>query len=279
MMLNSARRCFKSLIQPSIVEKHRRFCIIYRNILNLNGVAKYNLSSRISNFHCQRGVSTVNSTAANTITLKDESREFMAVFPDVVRDLTDAGRHTDIPEANKWFAKVLQYNVPSGRKIRGLALIYAYKQLVPAEHLTPDNLRLAYIMAWCIEMLQAFFLLEDDIMDSGEERRGKPCWYKHNNLGLAAINDGLLLESGVYLLLRRHFRDKPFYLDAVEAFLQITHKTFLGQSLDIHSFHKDGRPRLEHYTMDRYNSLVKYKTAYYSFCLPVVLAMHMVFIS
>lgn len=44
-----------------------------------------------------------HATAAS----KDEARQFMAIFPDLVRDLTDAGRHLDIPEATKWFAKVL----------------------------------------------------------------------------------------------------------------------------------------------------------------------------
>lgn len=44
--------------------------------------------------------------ASGTAVTKDESREFMAVFPDIVRDLTDTGRHLDIPDATKWFAKV-----------------------------------------------------------------------------------------------------------------------------------------------------------------------------
>jgi hypothetical protein len=30
----------------------------------------------------------------------------MSVFPDIVRDLTETGRHLDIPDATKWFAKV-----------------------------------------------------------------------------------------------------------------------------------------------------------------------------
>ena len=44
-----------------------------------------------------------------TAVAKDESREFMAVFPDIVRDLTDAGRHLDIPDVTKWYAKVRYY--------------------------------------------------------------------------------------------------------------------------------------------------------------------------
>lgn len=37
---------------------------------------------------------------------KDQSREFMACFPDIVRDLTETGKHIDVPEASKWLAKV-----------------------------------------------------------------------------------------------------------------------------------------------------------------------------
>lgn len=44
-----------------------------------------------------------------TAVAKDESRDFMAVFPDIVRDLTDAGRHLDIPDVTKWYAKVITF--------------------------------------------------------------------------------------------------------------------------------------------------------------------------
>jgi len=38
--------------------------------------------------------------------MEEECRDFMSVFPDIVRDLTETGRHLDIPDATKWFAKV-----------------------------------------------------------------------------------------------------------------------------------------------------------------------------
>lgn len=77
----------------------------------------------------------------------------MAVFPDLVRDLTDAGRHTDIHEINKRYAKLLQYNVPSGKKSRGLAVVGAYKMFEHPDKLTPENIRLANILGWCVEMV------------------------------------------------------------------------------------------------------------------------------
>ncbi|CAB3360434.1 Hypothetical predicted protein [Cloeon dipterum] len=199
----------------------------------------------------------------------------MAVFPDLVRDLTEAGRHQDVPDATKWFAKVLQYNVPGGKKNRGLALVFAYRMLAKPEDLTPENIRLAQMLGWCIEMFQAFFLVMDDVMDGSETRRGRPCWYRKNNLGVAAINDGILLESGIYQLLRMHFRDKPYYVDLIELFHDVALKTSMGQSLDLLSCQFGRKPDLEKFSMKRYNTIVKYKTAYYSFQLPVALAMYM----
>lgn len=37
---------------------------------------------------------------------KDESRDFMAAFPDIVRDLTETGHNLDVPDVTKWLAKV-----------------------------------------------------------------------------------------------------------------------------------------------------------------------------
>ncbi|XP_012060289.1 PREDICTED: farnesyl diphosphate synthase 2-like, partial [Atta cephalotes] len=92
------------------------------------------------------------------VTSKDESREMMALWPDVVRDLTDSTKNFIIPDVTKWMAKVLQYNVPGGKKIRALTLVYAYKILAPTDQLTEENIRLIRILAWCIELVRKFVL-------------------------------------------------------------------------------------------------------------------------
>lgn len=50
---------------------------------------------------------SIPPAAIQRVASKDESREFLALFPDLVRDLTDAGRHLDIPEVTKWYSKVI----------------------------------------------------------------------------------------------------------------------------------------------------------------------------
>lgn len=50
----------------------------------------------------------------------------------------------------------------------------------------------------------------------------------------------------------------------------------MGQCLDLLSTNFGNKPNLQLFTMDRYNSLVKYKTAYYTFVLPTTIAMSFV---
>ena len=207
------------------------------------------------------------------ISTKDESRELMAIWPDIVRDLTNAGRHLDIPDVTKWLVKVLQYNVPCGGKNRALTVVEAYRSLSPPDQITAENLRLTRILGWCIELLQAFFLMTDDIQDHSEMRRNQPCWYLYNDIGLTAINDALMLEMCIYQLLKKHFKTKECYVDLIEQFLSVSLKTEVGQCLDLLSTNFGKKPNLHLFTMDRYNSIVKYKTGYYTFVLPATVAM------
>ncbi|XP_051901740.1 farnesyl pyrophosphate synthase isoform X3 [Pristis pectinata] len=122
--------------------------------------------------------------------------------------------------------------------------------------------------------LQAFFLVADDIMDQSVTRRGQVCWYRKDGVGLDAINDSYLLEAAVYRLLRRYLRSQPCYVNLLELFLQTSYQTELGQSLDLMTA-QPSRVDLDQFTEERYKAIVKYKTAFYSFYLPVAAAMYM----
>ncbi|CAJ0954801.1 unnamed protein product [Ranitomeya imitator] len=57
-------------------------------------------------------------------------------------------------------------------------------------------------------------------------------------------------------------------------YLQTSYQTELGQALDLITA-QPGKVDLDRYTECRYKSIVKYKTAFYSFYLPVAAAMYM----
>lgn len=52
-----------------------------------------------------------------------------------------------------YFVQALQYNVPCGKKNRGLATVLAFKSLANESQLTPENIRLAHYLGWCVEMV------------------------------------------------------------------------------------------------------------------------------
>ncbi|XP_029046807.1 farnesyl pyrophosphate synthase-like isoform X2 [Osmia bicornis bicornis] len=214
-----------------------------------------------------------SATVRRLLSNEDEIRELMAIWPDVVRDLTDSGRHLDIPDITKWLTKVLQYNVPGGRKYRALIVVYAFKSFASDDQLTEENIRLSRILGWCIELLQACLLVIDDIQDQSTMRRNAPCWYLNNDVGLVAISDAVMLEMCVYQLLRKHFRSKNCYVSLMELFLDTTSRTLMGQYLDLLSSNLGKKSNLDLFTMDRYNSITKYKTTYYTFVLPTTIAM------
>ena len=43
-------------------------------------------------------------------------------------------------------------------------------------------------------------------------------------MGLVAINDSYFLEMGIYSLLRRYVKGRPYYMDVTELFQQVSPK-------------------------------------------------------
>ncbi|GFT69887.1 farnesyl pyrophosphate synthase [Nephila pilipes] len=187
----------------------------------------------------------------------------------------------NLKSAIEWNSKVFDYNVTNGKKIRGVALLksycaYAYDmEDVAWKHWDSDGWTSAVILAWCVELLQAYFIVLDDIMDQSYMRRGELCWYQKPDVGLCAINDALLLQCGIYKLLKIHFKSLKCYDDLLHEFLQVTHNTVYGQCLDMLFNPVNQKPRFENFTYQNYQTLVEHKTSNYTFCLPVHLAMHL----
>ncbi|KAM7338529.1 hypothetical protein ACRRTK_002013 [Alexandromys fortis] len=111
-------------------------------------------------------------------------------------------------------------------------------------------------------------------MDSSLTRHRQICWYQKPGIGLDAVNDALLLEACIYRLLKLYCREQPNYLNLLELFPQSSYQTEIGQTLDLITA-PQGHVDLGRYTAKRYKSIVKYKTAVYSFYLPVAAAMYM----
>ena len=113
------------------------------------------------------------------------------------RVLFDDSNSIEASESSSGIRKVVErfeamsdYNVPHGKKLRGLCV---YESVLTILGLSDDweldavddtnvddRRRLveqAKAIGWCIEFMQASFLIADDIMDNSLVRRGQPCWY------------------------------------------------------------------------------------------------------
>ena len=79
-----------------------------------------------------------------------------------------------------WMKRCFEYNVPKGKHNRGLLVVDTVKQLAEKQNktLTESELESARILGWTVELLQAYLLVVDDIMDQSITRRGQLCWYK-----------------------------------------------------------------------------------------------------
>jgi len=194
------------------------------------------------------------------------------LLPDLLNEMREQYEMDE--DATTWVREMVEYTVPGGKLNRALFVLQSLKCLVdPAAY---EKLKeQAAVCGWAIEWLQAYFLIEDDIMDGSVTRRGAPCWYKKADVGMIAINDGIVLDQQIFRMLKAHFggqgRDPALYATLLDLFHETTYQTALGQLLD--TTMPINNDNLRKFSMAAYKRIVKYKTAFYSFYLPVACAM------
>ncbi|MEW5309606.1 MAG: hypothetical protein WDW38_001484 [Sanguina aurantia] len=127
------------------------------------------------------------------------SREsFLTTYKVLTDELVQDGLLGEQPKhAQDYFKEILDYNVPGGKLNRGMAVYDVLVAILGSENLTEDNIFKANSLGWCIEWLQAFFLVADDIMDGSITRRGQPCWYKQPKVGLLPAADRALPRGDI----------------------------------------------------------------------------------
>ncbi|XP_068107598.1 farnesyl pyrophosphate synthase-like isoform X2 [Hyperolius riggenbachi] len=205
-----------------------------------------------------------------------EHQEFHNFFKTIVQDLTvEYWDDPEIGDAISRLKEVLEYHTPGGKCIRGVTVLASFQELAGPELQTDEYIQRVLAVGWCIELLYAFFLMADDIMDHSETRRGKICWYKKDGIGLSAVNDACLIEACAYQILKKYCRGQPYYLKLLELFLESSYQMELGQVLDLTTT-EPGRVDLEKFTETRCQAIVNHKVGVYSFYLPVAAALYLV---
>ena len=91
---------------------------------------------------------------------------------------------------------------------------------------------------------------------------------------MIAANDGVLLRNHIPRILRKHFKGKPYYVELLDLFNEVEFQTAAGQMIDLITT-LEGEKDLSKYTLSLHRRIVQYKTAFYSFYLPVACALLM----
>ncbi|TXG68070.1 hypothetical protein EZV62_009345 [Acer yangbiense] len=125
-------------------------------------------------------------------------------------EFTDTSRHC--------VDRMVDYNVHGGKLNRGISVIDSYKLLFRGKELSDEEFFLASALGWCIEWLQAYLLVLDDIEDNSHLRHGRPCWFRLPQIGMVAVNDGIVLRNHICRILKNHFKGKPYYVDLLDLF-------------------------------------------------------------
>ncbi|KAK4420858.1 Farnesyl pyrophosphate synthase [Sesamum alatum] len=206
--------------------------------------------------------------------MSDLESRFLQVYSVLKSELLNDSDFEFADDSRQWVERMLDYNVLGGKLNRGLSVVDSYKLLKQGKELTDDEMFLACSLGWCIEWLQACFLVHDDIMDGSHTRRGQCCWFRMPKVGMIAINDGLILRSHIPRILKRHFKGKPYYVDLLDLFNEVEFQTTHGQMIDLITT-LVGEKDLSKYSLSLHRRIAQYKTAYYSFYLPVACALLM----
>ncbi|KAI9143288.1 ERG20 farnesyl diphosphate synthase [Paraphysoderma sedebokerense] len=197
---------------------------------------------------------------------------------EILRDelINDLQTYNTPPEAVERMKEMLEHNVCGGKMNRGISVIDTLSIIAQSKghQLTKEETFKAHVLGWGVEWLQACFLVADDVMDQSHTRRGKPCWYKVEGVGFNAINDAFLLESHIYKMFKKHFRQETYYADLLDLTHEVAYQTELGQLVDMITA-PENDVNLKRFSLDRHRWIVEYKTAYYSFYLSVAMAMMM----
>jgi len=143
---------------------------------------------------------------------------------------------SDIDDSAKEMMRLLkEYTLRGGKRIRAAMIYYGYncfkknkeKELLKA--------------AMCIELVQSFLLIHDDIIDCDDLRRGGLTLHKsyekkykdrHFGESMAIIAGDILSTLANQLLVYSGFNGKN-KLNAISKLNQVIHKVIYGQALDI----------------------------------------------
>ena len=205
---------------------------------------------------------TINDIFASVDATPHSFEEYLDLYADRVGELINSyipkGSHPDMDRY--LYGPLNEFSENGGKRHRPLICFAACRAV-------GGDMEKATSAAAAIEHFHSAALIHDDIADEGELRRGKPCMYLTEGLGIA-VNAGDLALT----LVNGTVADDPNLDDAtkvrvIKELTEMTRRTVEGQALDI-GWARDGRYDI---TIDDYLVMATHKTAHYSGAVPLAI--------
>ena len=111
---------------------------------------------------------------------------------------------------------------------------------------------------YCFQ-LSCSMVIIDDIIDNGDTRRGKHCWYLNEDVGLRGLYDAILIYSTINDTLKQKFFNSHKYGAMTRSVLKTSHDLLLGHKCEVETSNSK-EPILKKFTHHRYYTISKYKT-------------------
>ncbi|KAB0790489.1 hypothetical protein PPYR_15115 [Photinus pyralis] len=236
----------------------------------------YSLKTAITMEHAGRLSKAVNlAQPIEAFPMDDTLMMMMDQYSFAVRDSTLRGE-VELDPAIKRFDEFCYYAGPERELYTGTIMINCYHKIESPERLTPENLKLASILAWVYENITTGFVLTDDILDGHKVRWKKPAWHALPHVKQSSLLDIKQISIGSMLLLQKYFRNHPRYPQLQNLLTEFMHLTFLGQCLDYITSENYQQTRdCNLLGMKHYKSIVMYKTGFPLYIASPLGALHL----
>lgn len=140
----------------------------------------------------------------------------------------------------------------------------------------------AHVLGWTVEMIRAAAILTTETVAQHSSTRygfrrsqDRQTWAEKHDLGNKAFNDALLIDRGIWVLLKHYFgKEASIYYEPIT---RAQRNRALGRALgySLLTVDEDIETRMDDFTMNNYKALTRSHVSQTNYCLPVSLALHL----
>ncbi|CAG4983333.1 unnamed protein product [Parnassius apollo] len=185
--------------------------------------------------------------------------EFNSFYPRLIDSAMARYKYLNDTHVKDRTKKILEYQPLKKLSIQGELLLYIYELMEKPENINEKMLHQAYTVASLIETVQAYFIIQDDVLDNAKMRCKMPCWHLLPDVNHICINDLNLMRYFANEILRQNIHESIFNKLA-DIFNELYMQIEIAQHRDVALQRSKDYSK---FTMDTYNLTQTFKASYY----------------